>query len=31
LVLRVVGMQLTVGMIGVLALGLVFHTLARMV
>ena len=31
MVLRVVGMQLTVGVIGVLALGLVFHALARMV
>ena len=27
--LRVLGMQLTVGVIGVLALGLVFHSLAR--
>ena len=28
--LRVVGMQLTVGMIGAVALGLVFHALSRM-
>ena len=31
MILRVVGMQLTLGMIGAVALGLVFHALARMV
>ena len=31
MILRVLGMQLTVGMIGAVALGLVFHALARLV